>query len=315
MVKKKIIEKIKTYDTIIIHRHIRPDADAVGSQVGLGEMIKQSFPNKQVFVVGEEYPSLHFIARMDEVADEKFHDALAIVCDTANTGRISDQRYLTAKEIIKIDHHPNNDPYGDLLWVDTEASSTCEMIYELYLFGKDLGLKMSDEAARVIYAGIVSDTGRFMFPSTTIKTFRYASELVKYNFDRPALYRDLYKITDKIARMRGYILENFTLSPSGVSSIKLTKEILQKYNLEPSETGKLVGTLGDVENIKAWVFFIEEEELIRVRIRSKGPVINELAAKYHGGGHPLAAGATVYSWDEAEQFVQDLEEVCSLANE
>ncbi len=126
---KKIIAYIKQYETIIIHRHVRPDEDAYGSQAGLAAIIKQSFPNKKVYIVGEEDPSLNYLAKMDTVADEQFNGALVIVCDTANTERIDDQRYLLGEKIIKIDHHPNNDVYGDLQWVDTNASSASEMIY------------------------------------------------------------------------------------------------------------------------------------------------------------------------------------------
>ncbi|MBO1003388.1 bifunctional oligoribonuclease/PAP phosphatase NrnA [Pseudogracilibacillus auburnensis] len=311
MVKQTIIQTIKQYETIIIHRHVRPDADALGSQCGLKKMIQLSFPEKKVYAVGEEDPALHFLARMDEVDDTLFSDALIIICDTANTGRISDERYKLADKIIKIDHHPNNDPYGDIMWVDTSASSTSEMIYELFLYGKNQPFKMDEQIARLIYGGIVGDTGRFLFPSTSNKTFQYAAQLIEYPFDRPKLYNGLYSIGQNIARLRGYILENFTMSPSGVSTVKLTKDILNKYEVEPIDTGKLVGALGDIEHIKAWIFFIEEDDIIRVRIRSKGPIINTLAAKYNGGGHPLAAGASVKTWAEAEQFVLDLENICA----
>ncbi|MGM8213587.1 DHH family phosphoesterase [Virgibacillus sp. W0430] len=310
MTKQKIIQQIKQYDTIIIHRHVRPDADAYGSQVGLKEILKQSFPQKKVYAVGEEDSALHFLARMDKISDDLYKEALVIVCDTANTARISDQRYSLGKKIIKIDHHPNHDPYGDLLWVDTSASSTSELIYELYLNGVQNGLQMNEEAARLIYAGIVGDTGRFLFPSTTKKTFRYAAELVAFPFDRARLYGELYTISADIARLRGYILQHFTLNNSGVSSVKLTKEILEKYNVTPIETGKLVSAVSDIEGVQAWVFFIEEENLIRVRLRSKGPVINELAEKYNGGGHPLAAGASVSSWEEADKLINELNDVC-----
>lgn len=311
MIKHEIIETIKSYETIIIHRHIRPDADALGSQGGLSEIIKQSYPEKNVYVVGEEDPALYFLKRMDVIDDDVFKGALILICDTANTGRISDERYKLGDKIIKIDHHPNNDPYGDLRWVDTSASSTSEMIYELYLAGKDSDLKINDEAAKLIYAGIVGDTGRFLFSSTTEKTFQYASELVTYNFDRSQLYDKLYNVTENIARLRGHILQSFTLSKSGVSTVKITKELLDKYNLEPIQTGKLIGTLGDIEGIIAWAIFVEEEDIIRIRIRSRGPVINTLASKYNGGGHPLASGATAKDWDEVERFTQDLEKLCA----
>lgn len=307
----QIVTEILRHDTIIIHRHVRPDPDAYGSQVGLKLLIEHSFPDKQVYAVGEEEVSLHFLARMDDIPDEYYEEALVIVCDTANTERICDERFQQGKQLIKIDHHPNEDPYGDVLWVDPAASSTSEMIYELYEKAVKQGMKMNDEAARLLYAGIVGDTGRFLFPSTTERTFQIAAKLMKYSFELPPLYRNLYDVQAKIAKLKGYILQEFTLSPAGVSTVKFSKEILQKFTVEPSETGKLVSVLGDIEGIKAWAFFIEEEEgMIRVRIRSKGPVINKLAAQYRGGGHPLASGATVSTWEEADQLTEDLEKLC-----
>src|SRR5699024_7001268 len=154
-------------------------------------------------------------------------------------------------------------------------------------------------------------TGRFLFPSTRNITFQYAADLIEYSFDRTALYDGMYDIKPNIARLRGYVLQHFTMSENGVSSIKLTKEILNEFEVTTIETSKLVGALGDIQGIRSWVYFIEENDIIRVRIRSKGPVINELAAKYRGGGHPLASGATVHNWDEADQFIQDLEAICA----
>ncbi|MCT2537171.1 bifunctional oligoribonuclease/PAP phosphatase NrnA [Aquibacillus koreensis] len=308
---QEIINKIREYQTIIIHRHVRPDPDAYGSQVGLAEIIKHSFAEKSVFVVGDEDISLSFFAKMDEVEDEVYRDALVIVCDTANQARIADERYSTGKELIKIDHHPSVDPYGDIAWVNTEASSTSEMIYELFMHAKESGFKCNDRAASLLYAGIVGDTGRFLFPSSTEKTFLYASDLVTYNFDRTALYDSMYKTKMNVARLKGYILQNFHVSESGVSSIKITMEKLEEFGLTSSETSSIVGILGDIEGIRAWVIFVEEEDLIRVRLRSKGPVINDIAAKYNGGGHPLASGATIYNWDEAEAVIKDLEEACA----
>ncbi|HLS06772.1 MAG TPA: bifunctional oligoribonuclease/PAP phosphatase NrnA, partial [Bacillota bacterium] len=294
MVKQQIIEWIQAYERIIIHRHVRPDPDAYGSQAGLQRMIQLSFPKKEVYIVGEEDPDLHYLARMDEISNDKYNDALVIVCDTANTGRICDQRYKLGKKIVKIDHHPNVDPYGDLLWVDTDASSTSEMIYELFLAGKDNGLVLDAQAARLIYAGIVGDTGRFLFPSTTPKTFTYVAELVSYEFDRSELYDGMYNVKQNIARLRGHILKDFTISDNGVSTVKLPQDILATYDVNALESGQLVRTLGDIEGIIAWAFFVEEKPgLIRVRLRSKGPVINEIAARFNGGGHPLASGATV----------------------
>lgn len=308
--KKKILEWIQNYETIIIHRHVRPDPDAYGSQGGLAEIIKASYPDKKVYTVGKEETSLNFMRRLNVIEDSVYNGALVIVCDTANQERICDSRYTLGEKLIKIDHHPNEDPYGDVLWVDTNASSVSEMIYEFYLFGKDKGLKMNDEAARLLYGGIVGDTGRFLFPSTTEKTFAYAGELIHYNFSRTELYDQMYELKAHIVKLNGHILQNFELRPNGVASMILSKQVLDEFGAVPSEASLLVGTLGNVAGIKAWVFFIEEEDQIRVRLRSKGPVINGVARKYNGGGHPLAAGASIYSWDKADEVIQELGKVC-----
>lgn len=308
--KDPIIREILQSDKIIIHRHVRPDPDALGSQGGLADIIKASFPDKQVFIVGQEETTLTFLTEMDQVSDGQYKDALVIVCDTANQGRISDSRYKTGKKLIKIDHHPNEDPYGDILWVDTGFSSTSEMIYELYLEGKKQGMKLSDQAARLIYAGIIGDTGRFLYPSTNTRTFAYAADLVKKDFDRGELYDHLYNTKLNVVRLHGYILQHLLISDDGSAYIKLPKEILQQFGVSPSEASQLVSAIGNVEGLKAWVFFVEEDDQIRIRLRSKGPVINTIAQKYNGGGHPMASGASIYSWDRADTVIEDIQKAC-----
>ncbi|WP_173918733.1 bifunctional oligoribonuclease/PAP phosphatase NrnA [Halobacillus sp. Marseille-Q1614] len=306
--KTQIAEAFYNFSTIIIHRHVRPDPDAYGSQAGLAELLKNSFPDKNVYITGDEEPSLSFLARMDKVTDADYKEALVIVCDTANQARIDDQRYNSGKMLVKIDHHPNVDEYGDINWVDTTASSTSEMIFQLWKSTEDL--KMNDEAARLIYAGIVGDTGRFLFPSTTTETFGAASELVNYNFDRSEMYNNMYSTPINVAKLKGYVLQNFTVHPEGYSTVRLTNEILEKFQVTASETSALVGLLGDMDGILAWAYFIEEEDQIRVRLRSKGPVINGIAAEHNGGGHPMAAGASAESWEETEVIEQKLRDVC-----
>lgn len=184
------------------------------------------------------------------------------------------------------------------------------MIYEFYLFGQDKGLKMSDAAARMLYAGIVGDTGRFLYPSTNDRTFQYAGELIKYNFSRTEVYDGMYELPINVVKLNGYVLQNFEMNENGVACMILPKELLAEYDVRTSDASLLVSALGSVEGIKAWAFFIEENDQIRVRLRSKGPVINGVAKKYKGGGHPLAAGASIYSWDEVQSVMKDIEEVC-----
>ncbi|RCW66306.1 DHH family phosphoesterase [Saliterribacillus persicus] len=307
MSKTEIVKKIEAFKKIVIHRHVRPDPDAYGSQNGLKELIIHNYPEKAVFVVGEEDPYLDFMAKMDDVPDEVFEDALVIVCDTANQARVSDQRYANGHTIIKIDHHPNHDAFGDVQWVDTSASSTSELVYEL---SKSANWKCSDKAASLLYGGIVGDTGRFLFPSTTDKTFHYAAELVTYKFDRTYLYEEMYKTSLNIARLKGHILQNVHVSKSGVSHVILSKDILEKYQVTSMETSAVVGVLGDIEGVVAWAIFVEEDDSIRVRLRSKGPIINELAAEYNGGGHPLASGATLENLAEVDTFIAKLDKIC-----
>lgn len=308
--KERIMQYIEEYETIIVHRHVRPDPDAYGSQCGLVEILKASFPDKKVYAVGKEDPSLQYLRRLDRIEDTVYEGALVIICDTANAERICDDRYTLGDKLIKIDHHPNEDPYGDVLWVNTEASSVSEMIYEFYLSGKEKGLKLTDEAARLLYAGIVGDTGRFLFPSTSEKTFTYAGELIHYNFSRTELYDSMYELKPNVIKLSGHILQNFGMHENGVASVKLPIELLEEFKVSAPEASLLVGTLGNVAGIKAWVFFIEEEDQIRVRLRSKGPIINGVARIYKGGGHPMAAGASIHSWDEVKDVLHDLVKVC-----
>ncbi|OIJ10946.1 DHH family phosphoesterase [Anaerobacillus arseniciselenatis] len=310
--KQKIIETIESYDQIIIHRHVRPDPDALGAQAGLAQLIKEHYPEKNVYTVGDEEASLQFINKMDEIKDEQFSGALIIICDTANTERISDERYVKGDKIIKIDHHPNEDPYGDVIWVDTSASSVSEMIYELFETWQELkGMQMTKEVARSLFVGIVGDTGRFRYPNTTERTFRYAAELMKQPFSPVELYEKMENKSLNMARLEGYILNNFKYLENGVGTINLSNDLLQEYGITTSEASKLVNTFSDVEGLKAWVFFVEEpDQLIRVRLRSKGPTINGLAQNFNGGGHPLAAGASVHSWEEAKLVLNELQQIC-----
>ncbi|WP_440896101.1 DHH family phosphoesterase [Amphibacillus sp. Q70] len=305
-----IFEKISSYHRIIIHRHVRPDLDAYGSQMGLAKWIRFNFPDKEVYCVGENDDTLSYLATMDVIEDQSYSDALVIICDTANSPRIDDQRYATGKEIIKIDHHPIVEQYGELNWVDTEASSTCEMIYMFISHAANLGSEMTTEVARLLYAGIVGDTGRFLYPNTTAKTFAIASKLVKYPFDRTEIYQNMYNLELPLAKLKGYLLNQLSIDEAGVCTVKLTKEILNEYQVTVDQTSALVHIYGDIKDINCWAMFVEEDEQIRVRIRSKQVKINEVAEQFNGGGHPLASGATVYSWDEADQLTLALKRVC-----
>ena len=300
----QILEKIKAYDTIIIHRHMKPDPDALGSQVGLKALLEHHFPEKTIKAVGFNEPTLSWLAEMDEVDDQEFEGSLAIICDTANTARIDDKRYTQADTIIKIDHHPNDEVYGDLVWVDTTSSSASEMVA---ILAEETNLKLSDQAAYLLSAGIIGDTGRFLFPATSARTLRIASQLREYDFDYAALTRHMDTISYKIARLQGYIYDHLEVDENGAARVILTQEILKKYDVTDAETAAIVGAPGRIEDVNLWGIFVEQADgHYRVRLRSKSVPINEIAKEHDGGGHPLASGANSYSLEENEVIYQKL---------
>lgn len=310
-----ILAQIKKYDTIIIHRHQRPDPDAYGSQVGLAEIIRASFPKKKVYQVGEMVSRFDWLVSQDEIEDSVYNDALVIVTDTANRPRVDDERYTKGKYLIKIDHHPNDDVYGDICWVNTQASSCSEIIYDFYAACQaELTLPVS--AARVLYAGIVGDTGRFMYDATTPHTLRVAAALVETGIDAAQLNRKLDSISEPLARLSAYVLENMVVTKHKAAYVILTREIMAKYNLSDGGTAPVVPLLGKLEEVVCWTVLVEQENhSYRLRIRSKGPVINELAKEYHGGGHPLASGAMLKDASAIETYVEKLDQIAASAAE
>ncbi|HEK9989550.1 TPA: bifunctional oligoribonuclease/PAP phosphatase NrnA [Streptococcus equi subsp. zooepidemicus] len=299
-----ILEHIKHYQTIIIHRHQNPDPDALGSQAGLKEIIRHNFPDKKVLITGFDEPSLAWISLMDQVSDADYKEALVIVTDTANRPRIDDERYTMGACLIKIDHHPNDDVYGDLSYVDTKASSASEIIAE---FAFSQGLALTDEAARLLYTGIVGDTGRFLYASTSSKTLAIASQLRNYAFDFAAISRQMDSFPLKIAKLQGYVFEQLDIDDSGAARLLLSQEVLNSFGISLAESSAIVSAPGKIDVVQAWVIFVElPDGQYRVRMRSKEKVINGIAKRHQGGGHPLASGATSSGLEENEQIYQEL---------
>lgn len=306
-VQEEILATIKAFDRIIIHRHQRPDPDALGSQVGLAEILRASFPKKEIYQVGGPVEGLDYLTLMQTIPDDLYKGALVIVTDTANAPRVSDQRYDQGAKLIKIDHHPNDEPYGELVWVNTKASSCSEMIVSFWqMFQNEL--TMTQEAARLLYAGIVGDTGRFLYPATTATTLRLAAELLDYGFDAPKINRQLDQVSRSVARLSGYVYENIEIDEIGAGKVILSQELQQRFGVVDSETSAVVSLPGKIDEVMAWAIFVEQPEgYYRVRMRSKGPVINEIAKRHHGGGHPLASGANAKDLEEVAMIYQEIQ--------
>ncbi|TNF07157.1 MAG: bifunctional oligoribonuclease/PAP phosphatase NrnA [Bacillota bacterium] len=310
---QRILDKIKSYDKIIIHGHKRPDGDCYGAQFGLKNIIKNSFPQKEVYVVGEKSDFVDFVGQVDTISDDIYQGALSIVVDTAVKDRISDQRYTLGQEVIKIDHHIPVDDYGDLRWVDTSFPSCAQMItYFYYKFKNEL--KLTEEGAIALYTGIVTDTGRFRFRGVSQLTHQLAGLLIDKGVDVEYIDGKLSKETLEMIALKGYVYSNF-VTAKGFVYLKMTRDIIEKYNVTDEQAASVVGLIGGIEGFPVWALFIEYPSEIRIRLRSSGPTIDKLANQYGGGGHAKAAGARLDSWEQLPQFIKDVEEVVKVYNE
>lgn len=311
-IQQQIVEKIKAYDRIIIARHIRPDGDAVGSTLGLKAVLKNSFPEKEVYVINSDYSDyVGFLGREDEeLADELYTDALAIVIDTATQDRISNKKYELAKEIIKIDHHVNVCPYGDLEWVEEDWSSACELVTYLCM-NSDGVLKMNAEGASCLYAGMVTDSGRFRFNGTTGNTMRCAGYLLDYGIDTETLFARLYLEDFDFFKVEAYAYSKMKITPNGVAYLIVDKRMQKKFNLTREQASSLVSLMGEIKGCIVWLAFIENEDgTIRTRLRSRYVTINKLAEEYGGGGHICASGATLDNKKQINEMLDRADALC-----
>ena len=302
---KQILDTIKEYNRIMVHGHIRPDGDCYGSQFGLAEIIKENFPEKEVHVVGDVSDFVSFLGTPEKasITDEMFKGALAIVVDCGSADRVSDERYVLADKVIKIDHHIAQTHYGDLVYVEEESPACCQIITQ---FAMEMGLKINEKAAFALYTGLVTDTGRFRFRGVVSETFDAASELLKHNVDVEYLDNKLSVESMNVIKFKGYVLANATFTNDGVVYIKVTQEIVKEYGLTNEEAAAQVGLLGTVLDYPVYLLFMEYPEEIRIRLRSRGPRVDKLANNYGGGGHEKAAGAHLDSWDELPKFIDDI---------
>lgn len=311
-IQQSILDKIIEHNTIIIHTHQNPDPDALGSQGGLQHAIQHTFPEKNVFSVGEQSTSLSFLHIPDTITEDVYQDALVIAVDTANTARISDPRFDLGSYLIKIDHHPDMEPYGDLNWTDPAYSSASEMITELLTASEQF--QLNDQAARLLYAGIIGDTGRFLYNNTTEKTFQMAQRLVAFNFSPTDIYNNLYEKSLQVARFEGYILQEFDVTANGVAHVYVSEELRERYRVTQEEASNCVNVMANIHGNRVWVLFLESETGTRVRIRSKETPIHQVARQFNGGGHPLASGATVTSDAERAELLTELDDLLANTN-
>ena len=308
---EQVLQAIREYDTIIIHRHSRPDGDALGSQLGLKYLILENFPEKQVYAVGDDPRFFGFMegSVMDTVADDVYAGALAIVLDSGAAHLISDDRYKLAAKTVRIDHHIFVDKLADIEVIDTSFESCCGMIAELAF---ESGLRLNPLAAKSMYTGMVTDSGRFRYDGTTARTFRLASFLMEQKFDTNELFRGLYADDLSSKQLKAKFLLKIQVTQEGVAYIYTTAEEFKELNTDVFTISRgMTNTMADIRGVDIWVNFTETEKGVLCEIRSSRYNINPIAVKYGGGGHAKASGATVADRETAMAMLSDLNAIAA----
>jgi len=309
MLYNKIYKEIKKYDNIVIARHVGADPDALASSNGLKEAILNTFPHKKVYVVGNSVNRFNYLGNMDKLPDDLKRELL-IVTDTPDKKRIEGIKCENFKSVIKIDHHPFIEKFGNIEWIDDTASSASQMVIELILNTK---LVLNKSIAEKLYVGVVSDTNRFLHGYTTTKTFDLVSKLIKKtNIDFTKLYQPMYLRPLKEYRFLGYLATNLTVTDHGLAYIKLNEDIIKEYNVDSGTAGNLVEMLTNIDEVNVIIVCSEDKQndFIRCSIRSRGPIVNEVASHFNGGGHALASGAKPHNFEETDHLINELDKVC-----
>ena len=312
---KKIIKIIKKYDKIVLARHISPDPDAIASQIALRDSIKLTFPNKEVYAVGAGVHKFKYLGALDKPDLSTLNNSLLIVLDVPNFYRVDGINGLEYDAILKIDHHPAEDIVGDVDWTDSTKSSTCEMIAELLLYSP---LAMDTKIAEDIYVGMVFDSDRFLLPNTSAETLKTAYELVKTsNINFVNLYDNLYERSINEEKFRAYLINNIEITENRFGFIFVPSEDLKKFNVEPTSVSNQVNDFYFIKELMCWMFVVYDErnDIYKANIRSRGPVINEVAAKYNGGGHKFASGCRTSDYKVIEALAKDLDATCKKYND
>jgi len=302
-----ILQEIRRHDTIILHRHSNPDGDALGSQLGLRDILRENFPQKTVYAVGDDSRYLTFMAdsAMDRILDEAYADALAIILDTGARALISDARYTLAARTARIDHHIFCETIADAEVIDPGFESCCGMVTE---FARTCGLKLTPAAATALYTGMITDSGRFRYDNTNPRTLRLAALLLEQGIDTQAIYRNLYADTYESRKLKAQFTLKIRFTPHRVAYIYTTAEELRTLDADLFTVSRgMVGTMADMKGVGIWVNFTETENGVLCELRSADLNINPIAVKYGGGGHAKASGATVKDREMAMAMLSDLD--------
>lgn len=304
---KQIKTLIEEYNHIVIHRHKNPDGDAYGSQMGLKRLIELNYPNKKVVAVGDTNV-FSYIGEVDQVDDVFYENALAIILDVAVTQLVSDDRYQLAKQRLVIDHHLNDSNIDGMIMIDSNYISCAELIADMAL---TMNWEIDELAATNLMFGIVTDSGRFLYPNTKANTFSIAAALMNKGAKLQYIYNQLYTESLNFKKLKGYFINNFKTTDYNVAYMKNDVSIKEQFGVSTFTVSRaMVNQMSGIENVSIWANFTEDVDgLIQCELRSKEIPIVDVAKKYGGGGHALACGCTVKSFDMADEILADLDAI------
>ena len=314
---RKILKLIKKYDEIVIARHIGPDPDAVASQIALRDVIKNTYPDKKVYAVGVHVAKFKFLGQLDKVDESKLNNPLLIVVDNPNTYRLDSVDVSKYNDLILIDHHPKEDLFdmATVTYVDESSSSAAQLVADIILSSK---LKMNADIASKLFVGIVADSDRFLLGYTNYRTFRTVSRLLKdFKIDMSKMYEKLYTRPIAEVKFQAYIATNLTITENNFGYIILDEQTIKEMGVDSSAASNMINDFYYIKELLVWSFasYDANNKIYKVNIRSRGPIVNEVASDYNGGGHKLASGARLTEKKDVDKLFEDLDLQCKKYKE
>lgn len=307
---KRIYNEIKKFDTIYLVRHIGPDPDAVASEVALRDIILYNFPNKKAYAIGTSAAKFKYIGKLDKITSFNYEDSLVITLDVPNASRVDGLDITKFRNVIKIDHHPFVENYESIEYIDESACSTCEILLDLV---NNTKFKINECIATNLLIGVISDSNRFLFNPCDDKILYKVADLVKkYKLNLQDIYASIYSRPMSEVRLMGYIGSNLKVTRNKFAYIILENDIVSSFNADVSSASNMVNEFNNIEDFIVWMFVTKDikNDIFKVNIRSRGPIINEVASKYNGGGHKFSSGARVKTMDDLDDLINDLDILC-----
>ncbi len=310
---KETWEKIKNSDNIVLIAHTNPDGDALGSSLSLYPVLKKMNKNVKVFNATTPLPMyLDFLPNFDKVTNQlpkKIDLMISFDCGSFDRLGIDEKPAF----LINIDHHVSNTNYGDINIIDPKAASSSQVVYNLLKANK---VEINKESAICLYTALVTDTGSFQYESVNDKVFEFAADMVRCGVEPDYVAKMLFQ-RDRLSRLRllSKAFETIELCCDGkVAFVEVTKEMMEITGAIKEDTDTIVNMVRAIATVEIACLLREEDEGIKISLRSKNYAdVSKIAVKYGGGGHIRAAGATLkneFDFEKVKNMLKkDLREI------